>query len=65
MGWGGQEAERRINENTEKFIKVFKDSGVTITYPDLEPFRAAMKPYYAVLDKQYGKGFTQTLINAK
>ncbi len=62
---GGQEAENRINEKTDQFLAVFKESGVTITYPDLEPFRAAMKPYYAALDKQYGEGFTQTLIDAK
>lgn len=62
---GGEEAERRIKENTDKFLALFKESGVTVTHPDLEPFRAAMKPYYAALDKQYGKGFTQTLIDAK
>ena len=62
---GGQEAESRINEKTDQFLALFKESGVTVTYPDLEPFRAAMKPYYAALDKQYGEGFTQTLIDAK
>ncbi|WP_194436455.1 sialic acid TRAP transporter substrate-binding protein SiaP [Vibrio fluminensis] len=62
---GGDEAERRINENTEKHLALFKEAGVTVTYPDLEPFRASMKPFYAALDKQYGEGFTQTLIDAK
>lgn len=62
---GGAEAERRINENTDKYLALFKKSGVTITHPDLAPFRAAMKPYYAALDKKYGEGFTQTLINEK
>ena len=62
---GGQEAESRINEKTDQFVALFKESGVTVTYPDLEPFRAAMKPYYAALDKTYGEGFTQTLIDAK
>ncbi|MEZ8694198.1 sialic acid TRAP transporter substrate-binding protein SiaP [Vibrio splendidus] len=62
---GGEESKKLINEKTTEYIQKFKDSGVTITYPDLAPFRAAMKPYYAALDKQYGEGFTQTLIDAK
>lgn len=62
---GGKETERLVNENTDKYLDKFKEAGVTITYPDLAPFRSAMQPYYAELDKQYGEGFTQTIIDAK
>ncbi|MEI8671214.1 TRAP transporter substrate-binding protein DctP [Vibrio sp. SA48] len=62
---GGVEAKHRIDDKIDQIVDVFKESGVTVTYPDLEPFRAAMKPYYAALDKEYGEGFTQTLIDAK
>lgn len=62
---GGEESQKLITEKTEEYIQKFKDAGVTITYPDLEPFRTAMKPYYEALDKQYGEGFTKTLIEAK
>ncbi|WP_210448023.1 sialic acid TRAP transporter substrate-binding protein SiaP [Vibrio crassostreae] len=62
---GGEESQKLITEKTEEYIQKFKDAGVTITYPDLEPFRAAMKPYYKALDEQYGEGFTQTLIDAQ
>ena len=62
---GGQEAMKSNQGNTDKHLATFKKSGVTITYPDLGPFRTAMKPYYEELDKQYGKGFTNTLLEAK
>ncbi|MGF1735356.1 sialic acid TRAP transporter substrate-binding protein SiaP [Photobacterium satsumensis] len=62
---GGEEAEKRIIENTEADLVTFKEAGVTVTHPDLGDFRTAMKPYYAELDKEFGEGFTQTLMTIK
>jgi TRAP-type transport system periplasmic protein len=62
---GGEEAEKLIVENTEKDLATFKEAGVTVTYPDLTPFRVAMKPYYAQLNEQFGENFTQTLIDTQ
>ncbi|PSV49931.1 sialic acid TRAP transporter substrate-binding protein SiaP [Photobacterium indicum] len=62
---GGEEAEKLIVDGTEKDLAAFKEAGVTVTYPDLAPFRVAMKPYYAKLDKQFGDNFTQTLIDTQ
>ncbi|MBY5944646.1 sialic acid TRAP transporter substrate-binding protein SiaP [Photobacterium rosenbergii] len=62
---GGEEAEKRIKENTEAYLAKFKQAGVTVTHPDLADFRTAMKPYYQELDKEFGEGFTQTLMTVK
>ncbi|MGF1680120.1 sialic acid TRAP transporter substrate-binding protein SiaP [Photobacterium minamisatsumaniensis] len=62
---GGKEAKKRIIENTEKDLATFKEAGVTVTHPDLADFRTAMKPYYADLDKEFGKGFTQSLMDVQ
>lgn len=36
-------------------IDFFKEQGVTVTTPDLEPFRKAMQPFYEVYMKNNGK----------
>ena len=48
----------------EKFLieKFQNENGVTVTYPDLEPFREAMKPFYAELEKEYGEGAISDLM---
>lgn len=40
----------------EDLVATFKERGLTITNPDLAPFRAAMQPYYDKLEEQFGEG---------
>ncbi|WP_226781500.1 sialic acid TRAP transporter substrate-binding protein SiaP [Oceaniglobus trochenteri] len=40
----------------EDLIATFEERGLTITRPDLAPFRAAMQPYYDTLEDQFGEG---------
>lgn len=37
-------------------VETFKTKGLTVTEPDLAPFRAAMKPYYDTLEAEFGAG---------
>ena len=53
-----------FTEETELIAK-FEADGVTITYPPLEPFRAAMLPYYAKLEEQFGEGSISSLMEIK
>lgn len=50
-------------EEEQGLIDFFKSQGVTVTTPDIEPFRAAMKPYYdeiiAVLGDSAKEGIEQ------
>ena len=57
-----QEAESAAQYHTKLFmdeeaslLDFFKEQGVTITYPDLGPFRDAMQPFYNVYIKNNGK----------
>lgn len=37
----------KLFKDGEKYlVSFFKDKGMTVTYPDLKPFKAAMKPYH-------------------
>ena len=53
---GGKLNNDLLANGEASLLKVFKDKGLTITHPDLAPFRAAMKPYYAKLDAEFGPG---------
>jgi tripartite ATP-independent transporter DctP family solute receptor len=53
---GGVVANDLTFGQEESLIAAFKERGLTITEPDLEPFRAAMKPYYDKLEAEFGEG---------
>ncbi len=48
-----------VKKQEEELITFFKEEGVNVTYPDLEPFRQAMQPLYDQFDKKIG----QKLVN--
>lgn len=57
-----QEAVNAAKYHTKLFvdeeaslINFFKKEGVTVTYPDLKPFRKAMQPFYDVYVEKNGK----------
>lgn len=57
-----QEAESAAQYHTKLFmdeeaslLDFFKEQGLTVTYPDLGPFRDAMQPFYDVYIKNNGK----------
>ncbi len=47
-----KESVKLITESTNKLIQFFEDQGLEITYPDVEPMRDAMIPYYEKLEKE-------------
>ena len=53
---GGDASDALTFKDEANLIATFQDRGLTITYPDNAPFRAAMKPYYDELEKEFGKG---------
>ncbi|MCF4097277.1 sialic acid TRAP transporter substrate-binding protein SiaP [Maritalea mediterranea] len=53
---GGKVSNDLTFEAEANLIDSFKEKGLTITEPDLEPFRAAMKPYYDELEAEFGEG---------
>ncbi|WP_281824492.1 sialic acid TRAP transporter substrate-binding protein SiaP [Jannaschia rubra] len=55
------EAGGEVNDNAtvqaeKDLIATFEERGLTITRPDLAPFRAAMQPYYDTLEAEFGEG---------
>ena len=63
QGWimEAVEAGAEVNDSRtvaaeEELLATFEERGLTITRPDLEPFRAAMQPYYDTLEAEYGEG---------
>ncbi len=69
QGWLMQavEAGGELNDSLtftaeEELLAEFADRGLTITRPDLEPFRKAMQPYYDTLEEQFGKGSIAAVI---
>ncbi len=41
-------------DGEKELVTFFEKQGVTVTHPDLTPFKDAMKPYYAEFIKQTG-----------
>ncbi|HRY24016.1 MAG TPA: TRAP transporter substrate-binding protein DctP, partial [Geminicoccaceae bacterium] len=63
QGWvraaveAGGELNDSLTMQAEKdLLATFEERGLTITRPDLEPFRLAMQPYYDTLEEQFGEG---------
>lgn len=53
---GGKLSNDLTFEAEKELVSKFKDLGLTITEPDLAPFRSAMKPYYDTLEAEFGEG---------
>lgn len=53
---GGAVSDALTFEAEAKLIDTFRGRGLTVTQPDTAPFRAAMKPYYEELEKEFGAG---------
>ncbi|GLQ17319.1 sialic acid TRAP transporter substrate-binding protein SiaP [Maritalea porphyrae] len=53
---GGDKSNSLTIDAENDLIDTFKERGLEITYPDLTPFRAAMKPYYDTLEAEFGEG---------
>ncbi|MCB2129550.1 MAG: sialic acid TRAP transporter substrate-binding protein SiaP [Rhodobacteraceae bacterium] len=53
---GGDVNNALLEEGEANLLKVFEEKGLTITHPDLAPFKAAMQPYYDTLDAEFGAG---------
>ncbi|HAS8263247.1 TPA: DctP family TRAP transporter solute-binding subunit [Vibrio vulnificus] len=60
---GGEYNNQLVREKEQKLLDFFKSQGVKVTYPDLKPFRAAMKNFYVDIDKEYGTNTVQNLSN--
>ncbi|MFV0447584.1 MAG: DctP family TRAP transporter solute-binding subunit [Vibrio sp.] len=68
QGWLKQasQAGRELNdklmyEDEAKLLIKFKAEGINVTYPDLAPYREAMKPYYQKLDDKFGAGVVEKI----
>jgi TRAP-type C4-dicarboxylate transport system substrate-binding protein len=53
---GGDVNDSRTVEAEAELLATFEGRGLSVTRPDLAPFRAAMQPYYAELEAQFGEG---------
>lgn len=53
---GGEVSDGLTFKAEEDLLTTFVDRGLTITRPDLAPFRAAMQPYYDTLEAEFGEG---------
>ncbi len=53
---GGTLNNDLIEKGEAELLGTFKEKGLTVTEPDLEPFRAAMQSYYDTLEEEFGKG---------
>ncbi len=53
---GGEVNDELTHASEASLVSKFKDLGLTVTEPDLAPFRAAMQPYYDELEAEFGEG---------
>ncbi|MFY0636043.1 MAG: sialic acid TRAP transporter substrate-binding protein SiaP [Vannielia sp.] len=53
---GGDVNDAANVEAEAALVEKFEAAGLTVTKPDLAPFRAAMKGYYSELEKEFGEG---------
>lgn len=53
---GGDVNDSRTVEAEAELLATFEGRGLSVTRPDLAPFRAAMQPYYEELEAQFGEG---------
>jgi tripartite ATP-independent transporter DctP family solute receptor len=53
---GGDVNDEATRQAEEELIATFEERGLTVTRPDVEPFKAAMQPYYDTLEEEFGEG---------
>lgn len=53
---GGDVNDSRTVNAEAKLLATFEGRGLSVTRPDLAPFRAAMQPYYDQLEAEFGEG---------
>ncbi|MBA4489825.1 sialic acid TRAP transporter substrate-binding protein SiaP [Paracoccus sp. S1E-3] len=53
---GGAVNDKLLEEGEASLVKAFEERGLTVTQPDLAPFKAAMQPYYNTLEAEFGEG---------
>jgi tripartite ATP-independent transporter DctP family solute receptor len=53
---GGAVNNQLTNDAEASLLATFEERGLTVTRPDLAPFRAAMQPYYDTLEAEFGEG---------
>lgn len=53
---GGALNDKLLEEGEALLVQEFEDKGLTVTHPDLAPFKAAMQTYYDSLDAEFGAG---------
>jgi tripartite ATP-independent transporter DctP family solute receptor len=53
---GGDVNDQLTRDAEASLVTKFKELGLTVTEPDLAPFRAAMQPYYDELEAEFGAG---------
>ena len=59
---GGEVSNQLMFHAEANLLSFFEEQGLTITWPDTAPFRAAMQPYYDELEAEFGKGAITALI---
>ncbi|WP_048646976.1 sialic acid TRAP transporter substrate-binding protein SiaP [Nitratireductor soli] len=53
---GGDVNDALTTKAETDLLASFEERGLTITHPDLEPFRKAMQGYYDTLEEKFGEG---------
>lgn len=53
---GGALNDELLQTGEAELVTAFEEKGLTITRPDLEPFKAAMQSYYDELEQEFGEG---------
>lgn len=53
---GGDVNDSRTVDAEAELLATFEGRGLSVTRPDLAPFRAAMQPYYDQLEAEFGEG---------
>jgi tripartite ATP-independent transporter DctP family solute receptor len=53
---GGEVNDSRTVNAEAELLATFEGRGLSVTRPDLAPFRAAMQPYYDQLEAEFGEG---------
>lgn len=54
--YGGEINDKATFDSEASLVAKFKELGLTVTEPDLAPFRAAMQPYFDELEAEFGEG---------
>ncbi|HMQ41581.1 MAG TPA: sialic acid TRAP transporter substrate-binding protein SiaP [Paracoccus sp. (in: a-proteobacteria)] len=53
---GGDLNDELLQTGEAELVAEFEGKGLTVTHPDLEPFKAAMQSYYDELEQEFGEG---------